>query len=143
MGKYENLAKEIVGNIGGKENVLSLTHCVTRLRFVLKDESKAQDDALKKMEGVVTVMKSGGQYQVVIGSHVPEVYADVIALTGMEEGTGRKNQRKSGRSFYRYGIWNLSADSWGFVCMWYAERFKQFVFLYGAVCGKQRDLSVP
>ena len=78
MGKYENLAKEIVGNIGGKEHVLSLTHCVTRLRFVLKDESKAQDDALKKMEGVVTVMKSGGQYQVVIGNHVPEVFEDVM-----------------------------------------------------------------
>ncbi|MDE6888699.1 MAG: beta-glucoside-specific PTS transporter subunit IIABC [Eubacterium sp.] len=84
MGKYENLAKEIVGNIGGKENVISLTHCVTRLRFVLKDESKAQDDALKKMDGVVTVMKSGGQYQVVIGSHVPEVYADVCPLLGIE-----------------------------------------------------------
>lgn len=52
MGKYENLAKEIVGKIGGKENVIRLTHCVTRLRFVLKDEDKAQDDALKKMEWI-------------------------------------------------------------------------------------------
>ena len=84
MGKYENLAKEIVGKIGGKENVISLTHCVTRLRFVLRDEGKAQDDVLKKMDGVVTVMKSGGQYQVVIGSHVPEVYVDVCSLVGIE-----------------------------------------------------------
>ena len=47
MGKYENLAKEIVKNVGGKENVISLTHCITRLRFKLKDEGKANDDVLK------------------------------------------------------------------------------------------------
>ena len=92
MGKYENLAKEIVKNVGGKENVSSLTHCITRLRFKLKDESRANDDVLKKMEGVVTVMKSGGQYQVVIGNHVPEVYADVLPLLGMEEGAADKGE---------------------------------------------------
>ena len=68
MSKYGNLAQEIVRNIGGAENVVSLTHCITRLRFKLKDESKAKDDVLKNMDGIVTVMKSGGQYQVVIGS---------------------------------------------------------------------------
>ena len=86
MGKYENLAKDIVRNVGGKENVSSLTHCITRLRFKLKDESKANDEVLKDMEGVVTVMKSGGQYQVVIGNHVPEVYADVMPLLRLVEG---------------------------------------------------------
>ena len=85
MGKYENLAKEIVKNVGGKENVSSLTHCITRLRFKLKDEGKANDDVIKNMDGVVTLMKSGGQYQVVIGNHVPEVYADVMPLLGLEE----------------------------------------------------------
>ena len=77
MGKYTQLAKDIVQNVGGKENIRSLTHCITRLRFQLVDEGKANDDILKNMDGVVTVMKSGGQYQVVIGNHVPEVYADV------------------------------------------------------------------
>lgn len=48
MGKYENLAREIVKNVGGKENVSSLTHCITRLRFKLKDEGRANDDVLKK-----------------------------------------------------------------------------------------------
>lgn len=86
MGKYENLAKEIVRNVGGRENVISLTHCITRLRFKLKNESKANDDVIKNMDGVVTVMKSGGQYQVVIGNHVPDVYADVMPLLGLEEG---------------------------------------------------------
>ncbi|QAA31018.1 beta-glucoside-specific PTS transporter subunit IIABC [Clostridium manihotivorum] len=80
--KYEKLAKDIIKNVGGKENVNSLTHCVTRLRFKLKDESKANTEVLKKMDGVVTVIKSGGQYQVVIGNHVPDVYADVVAVGG-------------------------------------------------------------
>lgn len=83
MSKYESLAKEILANVGGKENINSLTHCVTRLRFRLKDKSKANDDALKNNPGVVTVMKSAGQYQVVIGNHVPLVYADVCELAGI------------------------------------------------------------
>ncbi len=72
--KYDALAKIIISNVGGKSNVISLTHCVTRLRFKLKDEAKANTDLLKKTEGIVTVMQSGGQYQVVIGNHVPDVY---------------------------------------------------------------------
>ena len=87
MSKYENLAKDILENVGGKENINSLTHCVTRLRFRLKDESKANDEALKNNPGVVTVMKSAGQYQVVIGNHVPLVYADVCELAGISNGT--------------------------------------------------------
>lgn len=102
MGKYESLAKEIVKNVGGKENVSSLTHCITRLRFKLKDESKANDQVIKDMDGVVTVMKSGAQYQVVIGNHVPEVYADVMPLLGMEEGSAdRAEDAPSGNLFNR------------------------------------------
>lgn len=97
MGKYEQLAKEIVRNIGGRENVVSLTHCITRLRFKLRDEGKAADDVLKRMDGVVTVMKSGGQYQVVIGNHVPEVYADVMVLLGLD-GDGAVTGRQAGGS---------------------------------------------
>ncbi|HIY19385.1 MAG TPA: beta-glucoside-specific PTS transporter subunit IIABC [Candidatus Blautia avistercoris] len=103
MGKYQNLAKEIVKNVGGKENVISLTHCITRLRFKLKDEGIAQDDVLKNMEGVVTVIKSGGQYQVVIGNHVPEVYADVLPLIGLEEGgTESEQDGPKGNLFNRF-----------------------------------------
>ena len=75
--KYDGLARIIIQNIGGRDNIASLTHCVTRLRFKLKDESKANTDVLKATEGIVTVMKSAGQYQVVIGNHVPDVYAVV------------------------------------------------------------------
>ena len=102
MGKYENLAKEIVRNVGGKENVSSLTHCITRLRFKLKEESLAKDDVIKNMDGVVTVMKSGGQYQVVIGNLVPEVYAEVMPLLGLEEGSADKaDETPSGNLFNR------------------------------------------
>ena len=75
---YEELAKKIIDNVGGKENINSVTHCITRLRFKLKDEEKANTEVLKNMDGVVTVMKSGGQYQVVIGNHVPDVYEQVL-----------------------------------------------------------------
>lgn len=83
MGKYEQLAKDIIKNVGGKSNINSVTHCITRLRFKLKDESKANDDVLKNMDGVVTIMHSAGQYQVVIGNHVPNVYADVCEVAGI------------------------------------------------------------
>lgn len=83
MGKYEQLAKDIIKNVGGVDNINGLTHCITRLRFKLKDESIANDDVLKNMDGVVTVMHSAGQYQVVIGNHVPNVYADVCEIAGI------------------------------------------------------------
>ncbi len=82
--KYEQLAKDIIANVGGKENISSLAHCITRLRFKLKDESKANTEVLKDMDGVVTVVKSGGQYQVVIGNHVTDVYNAVLAVGGFE-----------------------------------------------------------
>lgn len=96
MGKYEQLAKNIVKNVGGKENIHSLTHCVTRLRFQLKDESVANTEVLKNMDGVVTVMQTAGQYQVVIGNHVPDVFKDVCEVAGIAggEGDGEKVKRK-------------------------------------------------
>lgn len=97
MGKYNELAKEIVKNIGGKENVISLTHCITRLRFKLKDESIANDDVLKNMQGIVTVMKSGGQYQVVIGNHVQEVHTDVCKLIDIDNLSSDEEPKKSGK----------------------------------------------
>ncbi len=104
MGKYGELAKEIVKNVGGKENVSSLTHCITRLRFKLKDEGKAKDDVIKNMDGVVTVMKSGGQYQVVIGNHLPEVYADVMPLLGIDEGGNDQDEEAPKGSLFNRAI---------------------------------------
>ncbi|WP_142967745.1 beta-glucoside-specific PTS transporter subunit IIABC [Enterococcus casseliflavus] len=86
MAKYTELAQDILAHVGGKENVSSVKHCVTRLRFHLKDESKADTDYLQKRDGVVTVVKAGGQYQVVIGNHVPDVYDEVLKVGGLADG---------------------------------------------------------
>lgn len=80
---YTELAQDIVAHVGGKDNIVKLVHCVTRLRFTLKDESKADEDYLKKRDGVVTVVKAGGQFQVVIGNHVPDVYDTVLKVAGI------------------------------------------------------------
>ncbi len=93
--KYEQLAREILEKVGGPENINGLTHCITRLRFKLKDESIAKTDELKAMDGVVTVMQAGGQYQVVIGNHVGQVFEDVIrvgSLTFDDSQSGEKQR---------------------------------------------------
>lgn len=81
---YTELSQDIVAHVGGKDNIIKLVHCVTRLRFTLKDESKADDDYLKQRDGIVTVVKAGGQYQVVIGNHVPDVYDTVLKVAGIQ-----------------------------------------------------------
>ena len=88
MAKYTKLAADIVKNVGGKENVVSLAHCITRLRFKLKDEKKANEDVLKAMDEVITVVKSGGQFQVVIGPKVGEVYDEILASQGISAAGG-------------------------------------------------------
>lgn len=82
--KYDGLSRIIIQNVGGKSNIAGLTHCVTRLRFKLKDESKAQTEILKETDGIVTVLQSGGQYMVVIGNHVPDVFASVVSVGHLE-----------------------------------------------------------
>ena len=94
MGKYKGLAEEIIKNVGGKENIASLTHCVTRLRFQLKDEAEANDEAVKNMEGIVTLMKSAGQYQIVIGNHVSDVYAEVVEIAGLKDSSSDDETKK-------------------------------------------------
>lgn len=84
---YGELAFDIVTHVGGEQNVKSLKHCVTRLRFVLKDESKAETDYLKNRDGIVTVVSAGGQYQVVIGNSVADVY-DAILRVAKIAGSG-------------------------------------------------------
>lgn len=97
--KYTKLAKDIIREVGGKDNVNSLRHCITRLRFRLKDESIANDDNLKNMDGVITVVKAAGEYMVVIGEHVADVYDEVCEQLGISESGGQKDaepERKKG-----------------------------------------------
>lgn len=79
---YEELSREIIANVGGKENVISVVHCTTRLRFKLKDMNKANDAKMKATDGVLSLVKSGGQYQVVIGNNVADVYDTLIKVGG-------------------------------------------------------------
>lgn len=81
---YRALAADILKNVGGKDNINSVIHCVTRLRFRLKDQDKANTDAIKSMGGVMDVIKKGGQYQVVIGPQVENVYNEIVAIGGFE-----------------------------------------------------------
>lgn len=95
---YGELASDIVAHVGGEQNVKSLKHCVTRLRFVLKDESKAETDYLKNRDGIVTVVSAGGQYQVVIGNQVADVYDAILRVAKIAGGGEAENDGKSGTS---------------------------------------------
>ncbi|SUC48440.1 PTS beta-glucoside transporter subunit IIABC [Pantoea agglomerans] len=83
--EYHTLAQDILSHIGGRENIVSLVHCATRLRFKLKDNHKADAEGLKKNPGVIMVVESGGQFQVVIGNHVHDVWQAVRTEAGLTD----------------------------------------------------------
>lgn len=85
--EYRTLADEILRGVGGKENVNSVVHCATRLRFKLKDTSKADAAGLKENPGVIMVVESGGQFQVVIGNHVGAVYEALVRGSALSDGS--------------------------------------------------------
>lgn len=91
--KFENESAAIIRLIGGEKNIDSLVHCATRLRFGLKDDAKANKGELQKLPYVMSVVQSGGQYQVVIGSNVSDYYATISAMAGLsdqETGSSKK-----------------------------------------------------
>lgn len=93
MSTNKEIAERVLTAVGGKENVNSVVHCATRLRFKLKDEQKADTAALNQDDDVIQVVQSGGQYQVVIGSHVSDVYRELNSVAnfdGTAENTGEK-----------------------------------------------------
>ncbi|CAK19696.1 PTS transporter subunit EIIC [Listeria welshimeri] len=85
---YKLMAKEILEHIGGAENVANMTHCATRLRLTLKDTSKADDEAVKGINGVINVVNKAGQYQLLIGTEVPKLYDEFENLV---KGTSNSN----------------------------------------------------
>ena len=89
---FENLAKSILEKIGGKENVSNLTHCATRLRFNLKDKSKANTSAIKNINGVMGVVDKGGQYQVIIGNDVNHVYKEITKIAKLDNTTSNTEE---------------------------------------------------
>lgn len=83
--EYKALAQDILSRVGGKENIVSLVHCATRLRFKLKENKKADAEGLKMNPGVIMVVESGGQFQVVIGNHVHDVWQAVRSEAGLTD----------------------------------------------------------
>lgn len=80
---FEPLSKAVLEGLGGADNVSSVTHCATRLRFKIKDASKVNDSKIEDTAGVIALMKAGGQHQIVIGNDVPFAYDAVVSLPGM------------------------------------------------------------
>ena len=95
---YKKLAERILEKLGGKENVESVVHCMTRIRFVLKDESQVDDEQVKKIKGVIGVMKKSGQYQIIIGNEVASVYKEICALGNFKEKTSVKKIEKKNQN---------------------------------------------
>ncbi len=97
---YDQLAKEIIFLIGGDDNIVNLTHCVTRLRFKLKDETKTDENSLSKLKGVISIVKGNGQFQVVVGNAVEDIFNAIQRQYSIGE-TEVKEEKKSGTLFTR------------------------------------------
>lgn len=98
---YRITAKELVKELGGNSNINNVTHCATRLRFILKDESKIDSDRVKKISGVITVVQAGGQYQVVIGNHVKDAFDFVMELVTIDASQAEENPANKAGVFSR------------------------------------------
>ena len=85
MDKNQQIATDVLQAVGGKENVKSATHCMTRLRLNLNDESKANEETIKGIDGVIGLVKTGGQWQVIVGQNVPKVYAYFCDMAGVKQ----------------------------------------------------------
>ncbi|HFI0853609.1 TPA: PTS system trehalose-specific EIIBC component [Streptococcus suis] len=97
MGKYQHEAQELLKAIGGKENVTAVTHCATRMRFVLADESKADVKTIEIIPTVKGTFTNAGQFQVIIGNDVPVFYNDFTAVSGIE-GVSKEAAKSAAKS---------------------------------------------
>lgn len=107
---FKKLANSVVDAVGGVGNVTNLTHCMTRLRFILKDEAKASDETVKNIPGVMGLVKQGGQYQIIIGNNVAAAYKEILAL-GVDGGAtvDASEQPKQKWTLKRVGMTILDA----------------------------------
>lgn len=93
--KYKDFNTKIIELVGGKDNVQAVVHCMTRLRFTLKDRSKAKTEEIKKMDGVVDVVSNDVAYQIIVGTHVSEVHSELISMLGISgEANSSENKVK-------------------------------------------------
>ena len=96
---YSKVAQDIIDHVGGKQNIKEVTHCFTRLRFVLKDPSKAEKETVKHLEGVISVVEAGGQFQVVCGAKVEKIYDAVTQILGTEISSDGGEKQGFGATF--------------------------------------------
>ena len=117
MAKYEQLAKFIVDNVGGKENIESINYCMTRLRIKLKDMNKANREALDNNKDIVSTQVAEGKLQVIIGTHVGDVYEDVMRVTGGVASKAEEEEEK-GNLLNRFAstITKIVVPSLGVLC---------------------------
>lgn len=94
--KYEKLTTDIIELLGGSENIIKVYHCVTRLRFTLKDDSNIDDEKVQNLEGVAQVVRNGGVYQIIIGTHVEDVYNELIKHLSKNEEEQNEKSSKNG-----------------------------------------------
>jgi len=93
---FEKLASDILENVGGEKNVSNVTHCATRLRLNLKDSSKANEEILKKIKGVMGIVNKGGQFQIIIGSDVNNVYNEMLKIVKIKAKSSSSNDGNTG-----------------------------------------------
>ena len=103
---YAKVGKQILERMGGKSNVISLVHCMTRLRFTLKDESIVDDELVKKTKGVMGIMKKSGQYQIIVGNEVGAVYKEICKLGNFQD----NKQTQNNKSKEKQGILSTILD---------------------------------
>ena len=85
MTKYSELVSFIVTHVGGEKNIIAVNHCMTRLRFQLKEEALVDEKQLLENNKIATAQKSGGDYQVVVGTNVGEIYKELNPVFGVEQ----------------------------------------------------------
>ncbi len=107
---FKQLAEQILQTVGGKDNVVNVGHCATRLRFTLKDDSNLSVDEVKKIKGVLGCVNKGGQFQVIIGGDVPFVHKEIIALVGESANAGSQDDDEDSKADQKKGVLNTVLD---------------------------------
>ena len=134
--EYHTLAQDILSHIGGRENIVSLVHCATRLRFKLKENHKADAEGLKRNPGVIMVVESGGQFQVVIGNHVHDVWQAVRSEAGLaDELSAATEGEKTGGSVFNHLIDIVSGIFTPFIGILAASGILKGLLALAVVCG--------
>lgn len=143
---YNQLAKEILQAVGGKNNVNEVYHCITRLRFQLKDQSKVNEKQLKGLDKVMGTNVAGNQFQVIIGNDVPKVF-DALAAENPawknKETTNKTTRQKGIKGFSQIFLMRFRAFLHQFSCdcgSWFNQRFHGIICFTWLVSNRYRNL---